>query len=174
MAGSERSGVEAADRHLFENAYYVLTPDAKTPPEAVARLEALLQLTRAKIVSMDAIEHDEIVGAISHLPHMIAAGLVNQVADLNEQNGMYELLAAGGFRDITRIASCDPIVWRDILLNNREVLMRLLMEWQERMGALYPTAGRRGCGRYRGAVSHGRRLPQPSAGAAKGIILSAI
>lgn len=173
MAGSERSGVEAADRHLFENAYYVLTPDAKTPPEAVARLEALLQLTRAKIVSMDAIEHDEIVGAISHLPHMIAAGLVNQVADLNEQNGMYELLAAGGFRDITRIASCDPIVWRDILLNNREVLMKLLMEWQERMGHFIRLLEEEDAAgievQFRTAGAFRSRLPERQ----KGIILSA-
>ncbi len=134
MAGSERSGVEAAHPLMFENAYYVLTPDANTPPEAVARLEQLLKLTRAHIVKVDAVEHDNIVGAISHLPHIIAAALVNQVADLNEQNELYERLAAGGFRDITRIASCDPIIWRDILLNNRDVLLKLLKEWQERIG----------------------------------------
>lgn len=129
MAGSERSGVEAASTNLFENAFYVLTPEEATPPEALERLRNLLVHTRAHLVSVDAKSHDEIVGAISHLPHMIAVALVNQVRGYNEQNGLYELLAAGGFRDITRIAASDPIVWRDILINNREVLLKLLKDW---------------------------------------------
>ncbi|SDR83496.1 prephenate dehydrogenase [Paenibacillaceae bacterium GAS479] len=129
MAGSERAGVEAASAILFENAYYVLTPDDNTPLEAVERLSYLLRLTRAKIVHMNPKEHDEIVGAISHLPHLIAAALVNQVSRYNEGNGGYAMLAAGGFRDITRIASSDPIVWRDILLENRVIVLRLLEEW---------------------------------------------
>ncbi|MBD2869671.1 prephenate dehydrogenase [Paenibacillus arenilitoris] len=129
MAGSERSGVEAASYHLLENAYYVLTPDESTPTEAVDRLKALLAWTRANIVMVDAESHDEIVGAISHLPHMIAVSLVNQVRGYNEKNGLYESLAAGGFRDITRIASGDPTIWRDILINNRTVLLGLLRDW---------------------------------------------
>ncbi|WP_127494135.1 prephenate dehydrogenase [Paenibacillus glycanilyticus] len=129
MAGSERSGVEAASTNLFENAFYVLTPEETTPPEALERLKNLLVHTRAHLVSVDANSHDEIVGAISHLPHMIAVALVNQVRGYNENNGLYELLAAGGFRDITRIAASDPIVWRDILINNREVLLKLLRDW---------------------------------------------
>ncbi|WP_424766055.1 prephenate dehydrogenase [Paenibacillus sp. sgz302251] len=130
MAGSERSGVEAASSHLYENAYYVLTPDDHTPEEAVERLVELLSHTKANMVRVDAQEHDEIVGAISHLPHMIAVSLVNQVRGYNEHNHLYESLAAGGFRDITRIASGDPIVWRDILINNRDILLRLLKDWR--------------------------------------------
>lgn len=133
MAGGERSGVEAASSHLFENAYYVLTPTDLTPPEAMARLERLLKLTKAHIVKVDPVEHDTIVGAISHLPHVIAAALVNQVAGYNETNELYALLAAGGFRDITRIASSDPVIWRDILLNNRDVVLRLIEDWQREM-----------------------------------------
>jgi len=133
MAGGERSGVEAASYYLFENAFYVLTPTEHTPDEALIRLERLLKWTRSQIVKTDAVQHDEIVGAISHLPHVIAAGLVNQVARYNEQNGLYANLAAGGFRDITRIASSDPIIWRDILLNNRDVVLRLLKDWQQEM-----------------------------------------
>jgi prephenate dehydrogenase len=129
MAGSERSGVEAASSHLFENAYYVLTPQKDTPPEAIAKLEELLKHTKAHIVKMDAKEHDDIVGAISHLPHMIAVALVNQVRRYNESNSLYQQLAAGGFRDITRIASSDPTIWRDILINNRDVLLKLLADW---------------------------------------------
>jgi prephenate dehydrogenase len=133
MAGSERSGVEAASSHLFENAFYVLTPSEETPSESLNKLEQLLRWTRAHIVKTDAVQHDEIVGAISHLPHIIAAGLVNQIARYNETNELYGSLAAGGFRDITRIASSDPLIWRDILLNNHDVLLQLLHDWQLEM-----------------------------------------
>ncbi|BBI33213.1 prephenate dehydrogenase [Cohnella abietis] len=139
MAGSERSGVEAASLHLLENAFYVLTPTDATPVEAVNKLEQLLKWTKAHIVKTDAVQHDDIVGAISHLPHMIAVALVNQIAGYNETNELYQMLAAGGFRDITRIAASDPLIWRDILLNNREVMLKLIEDWQgemERFSAL--------------------------------------
>ncbi len=139
MAGSERSGVEAASYYLLENAYYVLTPTAETPPEYVGKLERLLKHTRAHIVKTDAVQHDDIVGAISHLPHIVAVALVNQIAGYNESNELYMRLAAGGFRDITRIASSDPVIWRDILLNNRDVMLKLVRDWQgemERFAAL--------------------------------------
>ena len=135
MAGSERSGVEAASTLLFENAYYVLTPAPGVPEEAYTRLEELLQLTRAQVVRVDPVQHDEIVGAISHLPHIIAVALVNQVCDYNADNGLYRTLAAGGFRDITRIASSDPIIWRDILLSNRDVVLSLLNDWNDEIGS---------------------------------------
>ncbi len=129
MAGSERSGVEAASAELYENAFYILTPLPGVPEEAVARLSDLLRFTRARIVRVEAEEHDAIVGGISHLPHIVAVALVNLIARHNEQNGLYHSLAAGGFRDITRIASSEPVVWRDILLSNREVVLGLLREW---------------------------------------------
>jgi prephenate dehydrogenase len=131
MAGMERSGVDAATPHLYENAYYVLTPEPGTPQEALERLTDLLQYTKAHIISVNPDEHDEIVGAISHLPHIIAVALVNQIRVYNEGNSLYQTLAAGGFRDITRIASSEPGIWRDILVNNKEVLLRLLRDWQK-------------------------------------------
>jgi prephenate dehydrogenase len=130
MAGKERSGVEAATSYLFENAYYVLTPMDNTPQHAYSRLEELLKLTKATIVKLSAVVHDEIVGAVSHLPHIVAAMLVNLVSRLNDKDKAYELLAAGGFRDITRIASSDPTIWRDICMSNRTVLLHLLREWK--------------------------------------------
>lgn len=133
MAGSERSGVEAASSYLFENAYYILTPNEQVPQEVYDRLEQLLSLTRARIIRVDAQLHDEIVGAVSHLPHIIAVALVNQVARYNDANPLYEALAAGGFRDLTRIASSDPVIWRDILLHNKEVLLDLLADWSREM-----------------------------------------
>ncbi|MFD0711170.1 prephenate dehydrogenase [Paenibacillus sp. GCM10027626] len=130
MAGGERSGVEAASSYLLENAYYVLTPEPDTAQEHVDRLTELLKLTRAHIVHVDPEQHDEIVGAISHLPHIVAVALVNQIGRYNGANPLYSMLAAGGFRDITRIASSDPTIWRDILINNRHVLLELLKDWQ--------------------------------------------
>ncbi|MFC7682033.1 prephenate dehydrogenase [Paenibacillus sp. GCM10028914] len=131
MAGSERSGVAAASSLLFENAYYVLTPADNVSETKVESLAALLSHTRAHIVTVEAHLHDQIVGAISHLPHIIAVALVNQICGYNEDNSLYQTLAAGGFRDITRIASSDPVVWRDILLNNRKVMMPLLKDWND-------------------------------------------
>lgn len=133
MAGSERSGVEAADEELFENAFYVLTPDKGVPRSDVKRLSELLSCTRAQIVEMAAELHDRIVGAISHLPHVIAVALVNQIADYNEETNLYRSLSAGGFRDITRIAASSPSVWKDILLSNREVLLDILQDWDKQL-----------------------------------------
>ncbi|MBW7454116.1 prephenate dehydrogenase/arogenate dehydrogenase family protein, partial [Paenibacillus sepulcri] len=93
------------------------------------KLTGLIKLTKAHIVHVNPEEHDEIVGAISHLPHIIAVALVNQVRGYNEKNPLNSVLAAGGFRDITRIASSDPVVWRDILINNSGVLLKLLKDW---------------------------------------------
>lgn len=133
MAGSERSGVEAATSILFENAIYVLTPMENTPGDAYERLVGLLRHTRAQLIRLDPAEHDRVVGAISHLPHIIAVALVNQVSDFNELNDLYRLLAAGGFRDMTRIAASNPVMWRDILLNNRETILELIDDWNRRM-----------------------------------------
>ncbi|WJH34190.1 prephenate dehydrogenase [Paenibacillus sp. CC-CFT747] len=133
MAGSERSGVEAATPLLYENAFYVLTPGKHVPESVYESLVDLLRYTRAQIVRVEASQHDDIVGAISHLPHIIAVALVNQVAKYNESDPLYQNLAAGGFRDITRIAASEPVIWRDILLNNREVVLRLLSEWKGQM-----------------------------------------
>jgi len=164
MAGSERSGVEAASYYLLENAFYVLTPTAETPPEYVGKLERLLKCTRANIVKADAVEHDVIVGAISHLPHLIAVGLVNQIAGYNETNDLYMRLAAGGFRDITRIASSDPVIWRDILINNRDVVLKLVGDWQREMDTFASLLERQdGEGiaeRFRSAGEFRSRLPE--------------
>ncbi|WP_028548653.1 prephenate dehydrogenase [Paenibacillus sp. UNC451MF] len=129
MAGKEKSGAEAATSHLYENAFYVLTPDETIPDEVYNRLAGLLHWTRAHLVKLNPKLHDEVVGAISHLPHIIAVALVNQIAGYNETNEYYQNLAAGGFRDITRIASSEPIVWRDILSDNRGVMLHLLEDW---------------------------------------------
>lgn len=133
MAGSHKSGVTAADENLFENAYYILTPADPNSKKAEKELQQLLSGTRAKFVTLDAKEHDQITGMLSHLPHVIAAGLVNQSKDFNEEHPRSRQLAAGGFRDITRIASSDPQMWTDILLSNKEPLLELMAGWQKEM-----------------------------------------
>lgn len=134
MAGSHQSGIQAARSLLFENAYYVLTPDPEASLWEVQKISQLLhKATRAELVIMNAAHHDRIVGAISHLPHIIAAGLVNVVGNYNEENEWFHRLAAGGFRDLTRIGASHPVMWRDILLSNRNALLKLMDDWIEKM-----------------------------------------
>jgi prephenate dehydrogenase len=133
MAGSHKSGVSAAKAHLFENAFYILTPQKNTPAEKIDELKGWLEGTKANFIEMSPDEHDQIAGAISHFPHIIAASLVHQVADLEKENSIVSNLAAGGFRDITRIASGSPVMWRDILLHNKKSLLHILEKWEDEM-----------------------------------------
>ena len=133
MAGSEKSGIWAANDKLFENAVYVLTPEDMTSQEALHDLSDLLRSTGALVRYMSPQLHDRVVAAISHVPHIIAAALVNQVQALAGQDAAYMELAAGGFRDITRIASSDPGLWRDISLENKSEIEPLLDAWIDRL-----------------------------------------
>lgn len=136
MAGSHKSGVEAARSILFENAYYLLTPFADESNERIQVLSNLLQITKAKLVQVDAEEHDHMTAVVSHFPHLVAASLVHQLSLENEQYPFTKQLAAGGFRDLTRIASANPIVWRDITLQNRKELRDQLQIWTNEMTKL--------------------------------------
>ena len=133
MAGSHKSGVEAARAHLFENAFYILTPEKGTDIRAVIQLQNWLKGTKATFIELTPLQHDRIAGAISHFPHIIAASLVKQVAKIEGEEPLVSRLAAGGFRDITRIASSSPTMWRDILLHNKESLLELLDGWMSEM-----------------------------------------
>lgn len=133
MAGAERSGYAAGRAHLFENAYYILTPSPGTPEEVLKTLELLIASTGALPLILDPMAHDRQVGLISHLPHIIAAALVNAAREADDPGRIALKLAAGGFRDITRIASSNPEMWRDICLSNRERLMPLLTEMTRRL-----------------------------------------
>lgn len=133
MAGSHKSGPSAAKPHLFENAFYLLTPSENTPPEAIDQLKEWLKGTKANFLVVSPSTHDLLTGVISHFPHIVAAGLVNQAKNYSKENELVTRLAAGGFRDITRIASSSPEMWRDILLHNQDVLLRLLEDWLEEM-----------------------------------------
>ncbi|MGZ4030652.1 MAG: prephenate dehydrogenase [Tumebacillaceae bacterium] len=134
MAGSEKSGVHAASERLFEHAIYVLTPFVYTDKAAFAKLAQTLERIKAHVLILDPQVHDKVVAAISHVPHLIAAMLVEQVATLtaeDEHGSLYTTLAAGGFRDLTRIASGNSVLWRDIVLSNGRMIRELLGNWQE-------------------------------------------
>lgn len=133
MAGSHKSGVSAARPHLFENAFYILTPEKTTPTAKIEDLKNWLKGTKANFLIMSPKEHDELTGAVSHFPHIVAASLVHQVAAIDEKNSTISSIAAGGFRDITRIASSSPAMWRDILLHNKDTLLDLLEKWRVEM-----------------------------------------
>lgn len=133
MAGSHKSGVEAARVHLFENAFYIFTPVNKSDVRHIIQLQNWLKGTKATFMELTPEEHDRFAGAISHFPHIVAASLVHQLANLDSDDRVVSQLAAGGFRDITRIASSSPTMWRDILLHNKESLLMLLDEWLKEM-----------------------------------------
>ena len=133
MAGSHKSGIAAAKELLFENAYYVLTPYDDNQQRAVETLRDLLQPTKAKVVVLDAYKHDRMTAMVSHFPHVIASSLVDRLAEEKEEEPFVAKLAAGGFRDLTRIASADPKMWRDITLQNRSELLRQVEHWMKAM-----------------------------------------
>jgi prephenate dehydrogenase len=129
MAGSERQGITGADRYLFENAVYVLTPGGNTPQGAVEELSLLLGPTGAHIITMDAEKHDRLVAMVSHLPHLVASALVSMLQGQDEALA----LAAGGFRDTTRVAGGNPELWTEILLSNRRLLAEQLEAFTEQL-----------------------------------------
>jgi prephenate dehydrogenase len=136
MAGSHKSGVSAAKEILFENAFYLLTPQEHIEDSKVEILKSWLIGTKAKFLTITPENHDYLTGIVSHFPHIIAASIVRQTEKLAEAEGLIPRLAAGGFRDITRIASSSPKMWKDILLHNREILIELLNQWQEEMNGV--------------------------------------
>ncbi|MGE7303353.1 prephenate dehydrogenase [Priestia megaterium] len=133
MAGSHTSGAVNARADLFCSARYILTPFENEQKEKIDALMHLLEPTGAQFVPLDAATHDQITGAVSHLPHVIATSLVRQVKGYSAQNHLVTEMAAGGFRDITRIASSNPHMWRDILKQNRSMLLTLLDDWMKEM-----------------------------------------
>jgi prephenate dehydrogenase len=131
MTGSEYSGIRGADQYLFENAIYVLTPTEHTDRLALQRIEELVNATGARILYLSPKEHDLIVAAVSHLPHLLAVTLMNLVTDFAVDYPQTLLLAAGGFRDVTRIAASSDVMWRDIYATNRSNLLEISRRFRE-------------------------------------------
>jgi prephenate dehydrogenase len=133
MAGSHKQGIHAAKAHLFENAIYVLTPSIGSTQEKIDTLKEVLKNSRSKFVQLNPDEHDVMTGVVSHFPHLIASSLVHQARKWGNSHTFLPNLAAGGFRDITRIASSNPEMWQDIFYHNRYKMSRLLGEWIDEM-----------------------------------------
>ncbi len=131
MAGSEKSGYANTKAMLIENAYYVLTPSKSVPQEKVERYQRFVEDLRAIPVIMGPEQHDYVTGAISHLPHLIAASLVNFVKDYDTRDELMKNLAAGGFKDITRIASSSPSMWQHICMKNGKNISQILENYIE-------------------------------------------
>lgn len=129
MAGSEKSGFSNSKPHLVENAYYILTPSKKASSEMVERYREFVTSIKALPLILDYHQHDHITGAISHLPHIIAASLVNYVKNSDTQDELMKHMAAGGFKDITRIASSSPVMWQQICLKNKDNISSILGEY---------------------------------------------
>jgi prephenate dehydrogenase len=125
IAGTERSGVDASVPELYRNRRVILTPLPETDPEALARVDWMWRTCGAQVSHMSVAHHDEVLAATSHLPHMLAFGLVDTLARMDETDEIFRY-AAGGFRDFTRIASSSPVMWRDICIANREALSAML------------------------------------------------
>lgn len=129
IAGTEKSGYEAAIAELFQRRRVVLTPVAETDAGAVARVRAMWEAAGGIVEITDVVHHDRVLAATSHLPHMLAFGLVDSLAKQEDVEEIFRF-AAGGFRDFTRIAGADPLMWRDICLRNRDAILRAMRLYQ--------------------------------------------
>ncbi|MDN6318179.1 MAG: bifunctional prephenate dehydrogenase/3-phosphoshikimate 1-carboxyvinyltransferase [Marinobacter sp.] len=125
IAGSERSGIGAANSDLFKNHKVILTPSDNVSKIHLAKLQALWEACGATVLTMSVAYHDEVLAATSHLPHLIAFSLVDTLAGEDQNMDIFRY-AAGGFRDFTRIAASDPVMWHDIFLSNRDAVLRVI------------------------------------------------
>lgn len=135
IAGTENSGVHAAFAELYANKRTIITPEPYTDKAAIAEVVALWKLAGAHISVMQAVHHDNVLAATSHLPHMLAFGLVDCLNNLEEVEEIFQY-AAGGFRDFTRIASSDAVMWRDICLHNRTPIINMIKQYQQELDVI--------------------------------------
>lgn len=135
IAGTEQSGVRAAFAELYRNRRVILTPLQTSSPQAVEAVREMWQAAGAFVDEMGVAHHDEVLAATSHLPHLLAYGLVDTLVAMDESEEIFRF-AAGGFRDFTRIASSDPVVWRDICLANQKALLAVLERYQSDLETL--------------------------------------
>jgi cyclohexadieny/prephenate dehydrogenase len=137
VAGTEKSGPDAGFATLFKGRWCILTPPADAPEAAVAALSTFWQRLGAEVEIMDARHHDRVLAVTSHLPHLIAYTIVGTADDLGEVTQSEVIkYSAGGFRDFTRIAASDPVMWRDVFLNNKDAVLEMLQRFSEDLTAL--------------------------------------
>jgi len=126
LAGSEKSGFAASRANLFENAYYCLTPEENTDKDSLIKLKSIVLDLGAIPIELSPDEHDRVTAAISHVPHVVAASLVNLIDELDSPDNVMKTISAGGFKDLTRIASSSPGLWAGICLSNREKVLETI------------------------------------------------
>jgi len=135
IAGTEKSGAQAAFDSLYKNRRVILTPLEENSPEDIAKVKAMWEAAGAEVDEMGARHHDLVLAGTSHLPHMLAFALVDCLNNLDDVDEIFKY-AAGGFRDFTRIASSDPVMWRDICLNNSEAILAMMNNYQKQIDGL--------------------------------------
>lgn len=136
MAGSELRGLSGARADLFRETTWVLTPTDRTLPSTYSTLHGILREIGANVVAISAEDHDRLVAIASHVPHLLAGSLMNEASQVAEQDAVLLQLAAGGFRDMTRIAAGDPGIWPDILFENRDAVVQSLEALEGRLKTL--------------------------------------
>lgn len=137
IAGTEQSGPEAGFSELFDGRWCILTPLPGTDPQSVSTLKSFWQRCGSQVEIMDAKHHDLVLAITSHVPHLIAYNIVGTADDLETvTQGEVIKYSAGGFRDFTRIAASDPVMWRDVFLNNRDAVLEMLGRFNEDLSAL--------------------------------------
>ncbi len=137
VAGTENSGPEAGFASLFDGRWCIITPDAAAPDDAVAALTTFWEALGAKVDVMDAAHHDMVLAVTSHLPHLIAYTIVGTASELEEVTESEVIkYSAGGFRDFTRIAASDPVMWRDVFLANKDAVLATLQRFNEDLTVL--------------------------------------
>jgi prephenate dehydrogenase len=135
IAGTEQSGVAASRGDLFAGRRVVLTPEPATDVAALERVRGMWAATGADVVTMSALEHDRILAASSHLPHLLAYALVDMLVRRDDHRDVFTCVGSG-FRDVTRIAGSDPVMWRDICLANRDAVLEVLTQYRDDLGEL--------------------------------------
>jgi cyclohexadieny/prephenate dehydrogenase len=176
IAGTEQSGPEAGFAELFDGRWCVLTPDANADTAAIAKLEAFWKLLGSHVETMSPEHHDLVLAITSHVPHLIAYNIVNTAANLERvTNSEVIKYSAGGFRDFTRIAASDPVMWRDVFLNNKEAVLEMLGRFSEDLvtlqrairfadGATLEKLFTEARAIRRGIIQAGQDTPQPDFG----------
>lgn len=136
MAGSEKTGLFNATAYLLENAYYIITPTEQTDPAQTEKFRDFVETLGAIPMVLPYDSHDKATAAISHLPHVIASALVNLVQNADDPEETMKTIAAGGFRDITRIASSSPVMWEEICMENKEKILLMLDAYQDSLNQI--------------------------------------
>ena len=138
MAGSEKCGIESANPHLFQDRTYILTPTKKSNLIAIEKIFSLIKMIDANRLILDPLEHDRIVGAVSHLPQIIAVSLINTIGELalRGNNNNYFKAIGEGFKDMTRIASSPYKIWEDICETNQENILKMIQEFRNYLGVI--------------------------------------